>query len=145
MYVVSHHRERRAFEKREHESVTTRARDDGFDALARERAPQKRERESKKEKETSRVRSVLMAARESDDDPPPRGKKSVTTKNNIRAREREIRVNIEKRTVGPALATINTVSPLGTALTVPRSHPVTGMMRADEFPRVCEVLFCEEI
>jgi hypothetical protein len=36
-------------------------------------------------------------------------------------------MNKEKRTVGPALATINTVSPLGTALTVPRSHPVTGI------------------
>ena len=36
-------------------------------------------------------------------------------------------INKEKRTVGPALATINTVSPLGTALTVPRSHPVTGI------------------
>jgi len=72
----------------------------------------------------------------------PEGKKASQQRT---TREREIRVNIEKRTVGPALATINTVSPLGTALTVPRSHPVTGMMRADEFPRVCEVLFCEEI
>ena len=36
---------------------------------------------------------------------------------------------VRKRTVGPALATMSTVSPLGTALTVPRSHPVTGMMR----------------
>ena len=35
----------------------------------------------------------------------------------------------QKRTVGPAFATINTVSPLGTALTVPRSHPVTGILR----------------
>ena len=43
--VVSLLHQERAFEKREHESVTTRARDDGFDALARERAPQKRERE----------------------------------------------------------------------------------------------------
>ena len=33
----------------------------------------------------------------------------------------------DARTVGPAFATINTVSPLGTALTVPRSHPVTGI------------------
>ena len=34
----------------------------------------------------------------------------------------------DARTVGPAFATINTVSPLGTALTVPRSHPVTGIL-----------------
>ena len=60
--------------------------------------------------------------------------------------EREIQNKERKRTVGPALATMSTVSPLGTALTVPRSHPVTGMTRADES---CvssrEVLFCEEI
>ena len=59
--------------------------------------------------------------------------------------EREIRDKERKRTVGPALATINTVSPLGTALTVPRSHPVTGMMSRMRaaFP-LCEVLFCKE-
>jgi hypothetical protein len=41
---------------------------------------------------------------------------------------RRVRIKKQRRTVGPALATINTVSPLGTALTVPRSHPVTGMI-----------------
>lgn len=51
------------------------------------------------------------------------------------------------------MATINTVSPLGTALTVPRSHPVTGMMttrddanmRSRGSSRFFEVLFREEI
>ena len=61
--------------------------------------------------------------------------------------KREIRDKERKRTVGPALATMSTVSPLGTALTVPRSHPVTGMTRADErcVSSRFEVLFCEEI
>ena len=61
--------------------------------------------------------------------------------------EREIQNKERKRTVGPALATMSTVSPLGTALTVPRSHPVTGMTRADErcVSSRFEVLFCEEI
>ena len=43
-----------------------------------------------------------------------------------RDRRRRIYTQRDARTVGPAFATINTVSPLGTALTVPRSHPVTG-------------------
>ena len=55
------------------------------------------------------------------------GKKCNDKKNNTK--ERNVGDKVRKRTVGPALATMSTVSPLGTALTVPRSHPVTGMMR----------------
>jgi hypothetical protein len=56
---------------------------------------------------------------------------------------------VRKRTAGPALATMSTVSPLGTALTVPRSHPVTGMMRermrTRSFPLKVRGSFCEEM
>jgi hypothetical protein len=75
----------------------------------RRRTRRERERERERKERSRRLRSLLCAS-----------KKNKKTAARICTKE--------KRTVGPALATINTVSPLGTALTVPRSHPVTGMM-----------------
>jgi hypothetical protein len=104
---------------------------------------QKSESIREREKETSHVRSVLTAAREVI----LPGKKCNSKEQHTK--ERNVGNKVRKRTVGPALATMSTVSPLGTALTVPRSHPVTGMMRermrTRSFPLKVRGSFCEEM
>ena len=133
--LLSLFHQERAFEKREHESfiVSTRR---WF------RCARTREQKSKSIRERKRniTRPICFDGRSRGDPPRKKVQRQRTTQ------KRKIRDKERKRTVGPALATMSTVSPLGTALTVPRSHPVTGMTRADESCASSrEVLFCEEI
>jgi hypothetical protein len=137
--LLSLHRER-AFEKREQRIKSE------YETMVSMRS-HARAKESKsireREKETSHVRSVLTAAREVI----LPGKKCNSKEQHTK--ERNVGNKVRKRTVGPALATMSTVSPLGTALTVPRSHPVTGMMRermrTRSFPLKVRGSFCEEM